>query len=111
MTDSRNDVGAPYPQRKQYHDPLCPASKAGIMPTGCQCDLIAKVAAREQKDADRRVDRQILRNALLWHDLRAKVKALRTWECANSLCLLREDVLALFASNSTPSSAKTGSSE
>lgn len=31
------------------HDPMCPANRASIIPTGCRCDLIAKVRADERE--------------------------------------------------------------
>ena len=88
------------------HDPLCQDKdrwnaglSVGDVSGDCPgCSFIAKVRADEREDADHRVDRQILRNARRWRDLRAKVEALPTYvrEPDEREYVILSDVLALF---------------
>lgn len=80
------------------HDPLCPQP---AYDNECKvCDLIARVRADEREDADRRVDRIILRGANMHHatltDLRAKVEALTTLPLGGWDVVFLKDVLALI---------------
>jgi hypothetical protein len=103
MTDSRNDIGAPFPQRKeQTHDDLCRYPTFPMTgPDACDCDLIAKVRAdQDDRECDHCTDLARLKIA----DLRAKVKAMPRVMLADTSryyeVVDRAAVLALFDGSS-----------